>query len=172
MTILSIAGIITSLSLLVYEDFRYRKISVLFIVTLLFSILLFNINSNISPITILTNTAINTAIISLNLAIITLYFSVKKGRLVNITRQQLGWGDIIFFIVTGFLFSPLNFLVFFLSSLFFSLLLIITLFNKPAFKVSIPLVGLQALALIILFIICLAYQIMPSNDDNLLKFLA
>ena len=99
-----------SLIPLIYEDFKYRAIHWFWLVLFLFIVLLtnsFDIN----------NVVLNFMFIMLKLTGVTLYFSIKNRRFVNIINQYLGIGDILFFIPLLFLFSPFNFLAFFILSL-------------------------------------------------------
>lgn len=90
---------------------------------------------------------INLGFIAVQLLLLTIYFSIKYKRPVNISSHLLGWGDILFIVALGFLFSPLNFVLYYLMSL----LLVVTgvLSMKLAgFRPSkIPLAGIQALFL-------------------------
>ncbi|WP_121810195.1 hypothetical protein [Mucilaginibacter kameinonensis] len=59
----------------------------------------------------------NLGFITLQLVILTCIFSLKKRRLINITEQMLGWGDILFLVSIAFYLSVLNFIFFYVISL-------------------------------------------------------
>ncbi len=135
----------------IIEDFRFREISLIWLVVILITSSLLQLNTNLHLYDIATNTFLNLCIISVNYGILTLYFSLKNRRLINLGTDYLGIGDLIFLIAVSFLFSPLNFVCFILLSLFFTLLY--TLFAKlilPGKFKTIPLAGLQSMFLILL----------------------
>jgi hypothetical protein len=83
--------------------------------------------------------------LSLQLLILSIYFSAKHKKLVNITREYLGWGDILFLLSLVFYLSPGNYVFFYIASLILVLfyVLLINLTSDEADK-HIPLAGLQA----------------------------
>lgn len=114
---------------------------------------------------------INLLLLAGQLLLISIYFSLKKGRWINITGNLLGWGDILFLISIAFYLSVLNFLFFYVSSLIIvlSVWLIWQLVEKNK---KIPLAGLQAL----FFAVFLASDwwlglIDLTSDDWLLKLI-
>jgi len=100
---------------IIYEDFKYRAIHWIWLVVfigLIIGLL------PIEPITVL----VNLALIGFQLLGLTLYFSLKEKKFINIVNQFLGIGDILFFIPLCFLFTPENLIWFFVCSLIFTLL--------------------------------------------------
>lgn len=93
----------------------------------------------------------NIIFVSVMLIFLSAYISVKHKKFINITKDMLGWGDILFWFAICFYLSPFNYILFYIVSLIIVLLIwIVTLFfNKK--NVFIPLAGLQA----IIFIVCL-----------------
>lgn len=118
--------------------------------------------------------ALNIGFIVLQLGMLSIYFSVKNKKWLNIADKYLGWGDILFFICIAFLFSPLNYVAFYIISLVFTILLV---FLQKALKLSnnkeIPLAGIQSFLLIILlFLSILLGEIYhPERDTILLNYL-
>jgi hypothetical protein len=112
----------------------------------------------------------NLLFIGLQLAILTIYFSLKNGRVVNITHQLLGWGDILFFLAAAFYLSVLNFVFFYVGSL------IVVLFCWLLWQLIsvkggryIPLAGFQSILLIMFLIAdwyCFHFDV---TDDNWLR---
>jgi hypothetical protein len=95
-------------------------------------------------------TALNSAFILLQMLILSIYFSLKNGKWVNVTKELLGWGDVLFLLSLAFYLSALNFLFFYLASLIAVLICWISwqAFSKGKSK-QIPLAGLQALFFLI-----------------------
>ncbi|MDB5008365.1 MAG: hypothetical protein JWP45_2758 [Mucilaginibacter sp.] len=89
---------------------------------------------------------INIGFVTLQLVILTLYFSFKNKRWVNITDQLLGIGDVLFLLSIAFYLSALNYLFFYITSLV-AVLSFWLVFQSLTEKKSdhIPLAGLQGL---------------------------
>ena len=94
---------------------------------------------------------INIGFLALQILLVSAYFSIKNKKVINITDQLLGLGDILFLFSVTIYLSVLNFLFFYILSL------IIVLFSWTIWKLlsrktehAIPLAGLQALMLIAL----------------------
>lgn len=115
---------------------------------------------------------INMGMISVVLLLLIAYLSIRRKRLVNITRGMLCLGDILFLFSICFYLSVLNYLVFYMLSMLIILLvwLPFLLFNKRNLKV--PLAGMQSL----LFAACLVLswfspRIDLVHDDWLIPYL-
>ncbi|MDB5124742.1 MAG: hypothetical protein JWP94_2871 [Mucilaginibacter sp.] len=94
----------------------------------------------------------NIGFLMLQLLLVSIYFSAKQSRWINITAGLLGWGDILFLCSIAFYLSFVNFLFFFIISL------LCVLAGWAGWQAvsqnkgkQIPLAGLQAL-LFMLFI--------------------
>ncbi|MGB3948985.1 MAG: hypothetical protein WBM13_13455, partial [Bacteroidia bacterium] len=140
--------IVLLLLLIVWQDFRYRLISwpLIPLIFISFSAKGFFLK----PFIELTNyTIVNICFISLQLAILTLYVSIKNKKITNIINSQLGLGDILFFISITIAFSPFNFILFYISGLIFSLACYqLFLKIKTSATKEIPLAGLLSIVLI------------------------
>ncbi len=145
------------------EDFKHRAVSIwLFI--LLFVLQLAH-NTLFRPDWYL-HSIVNIGFIVIQLILGMLYFSIKNGKLVNITTNLLGLGDILFFIWMATAFNTLNFVVFY----FASLVIILILFGLIKFKstTTIPLAGCQAMGVSIL--ICFSFfNVDFLTDSSLLE---
>lgn len=139
-----IKGILTVLLLfLFYQDLRYRAIYWICFPFLLVLVVLLSLeHSDLSA--LLFNGGINTAFFILQLLILSMYFSIKRGKLINITKQYLGWGDVLFLIAITFCFSPLNYILFYISSLII-IMIIALMGSSKAKEFKVPLAGLQAI---------------------------
>ncbi|MGH1338878.1 MAG: prepilin peptidase [Aureispira sp.] len=113
----------------------------------------------------------NGAFVGVQLLGVSLYFSIKHRRWINITKQYLGLGDVLFFLALTPLFAPLQFCCFFLASLLLILLLasLYHWFVKPL--KTIPLAGAMSCCWLI-YRATLSYYNLSSYDDwSLLKLL-
>jgi hypothetical protein len=113
---------------------------------------------------------VNMGFLLLQFLFVSVYFSVKNARWVNITAGLLGWGDILFLLSIVFYLSVLNFLFFYLGSLVCVLLFWLAFSAKQ--DKEIPLAGLQAL--FFSFFLVTAWWIRPVNvtsDDWLLQLI-
>jgi len=65
----------------------------------------------------------NVAFLVLQFVVLTLWFSLRNGHWILLTRQHLGWGDVLFFLAIAFAFAPHHFLLFCIAGSLFALLL-------------------------------------------------
>lgn len=152
--------LICSILLLVsYQDYKYRAVS-----WYLFPALagLFLMNHNGLWDQALPYFLINLSFVLINLLMLTCLFSLKNHKFANITKDYLGWGDILFLVVMAFVFSPLNYLVFFMVSLISVCILV---FFAPQLKQSIPLAGIQSVLLLAVLIGGKIFRFDLFSDD-------
>lgn len=130
-----------------YQDLRYRAIYWITFPVLWMLLFLDNMDGDV-----LNNSLYNLSFLLLQLFLLSLYFSLRNKKWVNITNGYLGWGDIVFLIVIAFFMAPLNFFMFYLLSLMLIVLVMIILnFGHIEKQYKIPLAGVQALFCAILF---------------------
>ncbi len=112
---------IVCLAILVIQDFRFRKISpvFMFLIPLSFCPLLL---SYIEIEVWVSQTIRNLGFVCLILTFLSIYSQIRFGSFLGFIDKALGKGDILFFLVLCFLFSFSNFILFFLFSLIVSLL--------------------------------------------------
>jgi low temperature requirement protein LtrA len=162
--------ILFSLFIIVFQDFKQRQIS-WFLIPLLFAGFVYK--ASLYKDSALTGFLFNAAFIVLQLICLTLYFSIKNKRFLNIIDTHLGLGDVLFFLVVCTVFSPLNFIAFYVCSMIITLVAVIAynLFSSRQTK-DIPLAGAMAGALMILLLTTIA---MPGvdfyNDGYLLNII-
>ncbi|MCF8715538.1 prepilin peptidase [Joostella atrarenae] len=84
----------------------------------------------------------------LNFLVLIIYYSLKNKRLVNIFKSQIGIGDLLIFIAVSPLFNYSNYLLFFITSLLFSLVLFFFFKNRYKNGQTIPLAGYLSIFLI------------------------
>lgn len=140
------------LALVVFQDFKSRNIS-WFLIPLLLVVFITRAILKIDIQEFITYSGINLAIIVLNLLGVTFLVWLKEKKLKNIVDTYLGFGDILFFLVLTTVFSPLNFIVFYLGSIILITLIYgsIILFNKQK-NTLIPLAGAMSVLLILVLI--------------------
>jgi hypothetical protein len=93
---------------------------------------------------------INIGFFFIQLFILTIYFSIKNKKWINISQNLLGLGDILFLLSITFYLSVLNFLFFYITSLG-GVLLLWLIWQAISSKKNefIPLAGFQALIFIV-----------------------
>lgn len=106
------------------------------------------------------------------LLLVSLYYSIKQGCFQNIVNQQLGIGDLLFFLICTISFSFPFFVLFFIAGLITNLLGTILLMGiKRSQSVEIPLAGGMS---VLFFILVVGQFIFPSlnfyKGDQLLSF--
>jgi inner membrane protein involved in colicin E2 resistance len=154
------------------QDLKFRGVSwILFpIIFILCSIYNF---IQLPALELVCNFGYNLIFLTILFFFVMIYFSIKNRKFVNITKELIGAGDLLFFVCLSALFSPINFILFFISSLLIitlvSGLIILIIKNK---KLQIPLAGLQAIFLGILIMIthCIPY-ILINKDEWVLMVL-
>jgi formate hydrogenlyase subunit 3/multisubunit Na+/H+ antiporter MnhD subunit len=118
------------------------------------------------------STMINIGFLSIQLLILTAYFSLKNKKWINVTRQLVGWGDILFLISIAFYLSVFNYLFFYIASLIAVLsswLIFKRVFTKR--NEHIPLAGLQGLIFAVFLAADWWYKPFGLTSDNWLLYL-
>jgi len=152
------------LGLILFQDFRYQAVPwILFPIGLLISIYI-SITGGLKS-EIFFNYSSNLLFIAFQLGIIYLFTWYKNRKRMNIFKSSFGLGDFLFFLMLVPLFSPINFMIFFLSSVLFSLMFyfllkIIGLYTTE----KVPLAGFQSLFLVCLLIVQFIIDFNLYND--------
>ncbi len=146
--------VIFCLVFICYQDLLYRAVYWLCfpVLTLLVFILKYK-SSGLQE--TLIHAGYSIVFLTFQLAILWIYFSIKKRKNINLTRDYLGWGDVLFLVAITFYLSPGNYIVFYVISLIVVLLYtILTGFvSKKIQNFHIPLAGLQAALLALLILV-------------------
>ena len=158
------------LTIIVLQDFKHRLISWPLIPLLFLCFLAQGLIKSPIP-ELFRYTLFNLTFIFLQLLVLTLYISIKQKKIVNIINSYLGLGDILFFAVITIAFSPINFILFYLAGLIFTLISYrIYIAIHTAGSKEIPLAGTMSAAMILIILTdCWA----PGNhfyDDTLLTY--
>ena len=146
------------LIIIVVQDFKSRAISWFLIPLLIIAFIAYALSS-LDAKQYGTYLGINLSLLLINLLGVTLFISIKEKKLTNILDSYLGLGDVLFFVVLATVFSPFNFILFFLGSIFLTTLVygLIALFNRK--QTLIPLAGAMSALLVITII---AQQFIPA----------
>lgn len=148
MSILLLVILVGLLGVVIYQDFKSRAISWFLIPLLVIAFVAYALLSlDIKQFGIYFG--INASIILINLLGVTLFISIKEKKLTNIIDSYLGLGDVLFFLVLATVFSPINFILFFLGSIFLTTLIygIVVLVKKQK-QTLIPLAGAMSALLV------------------------
>lgn len=158
MSLFIVVALIGLLSVVVYQDFKSKEISWL-LIPLLFVGFLTKAFLTIEFTELLTYFGINLTLVTINLLGVTMIISLKEKKLTNILNSHLGLGDVLFFLVITVVFSPINFVAFYLGSILTITLIYgaVILANKNK-KTLVPLAGAMSLLLIIAMMV---EQIIP-----------
>jgi hypothetical protein len=164
---------ILSLFPICYQDFSTRSVHWIYFPLLTMAGIFYSLSSTHSFSQLLYNTAFNIAFLLLQFGILKLYFIIFRGAATRIIDRKIGWGDLLFLLAAGFFFSPGSFILFYLLSLLFSLIAAVIMMWLISPKHStVPLAGLQALALSILLLFATFYQHSILTGDWLLTKLS
>lgn len=130
-----------------FQDWKYRRIHVLLpAIIFILSIGVIGFNT-----LLLKNILFNGAFFLVTLSLLVLYMSIKNKQFLNPFNHYFGLGDLLFYIAVTPLFFLPNFILFFIFSMIFALVLQIAL-KKFIHENTVPLAGFSALFLIIILI--------------------
>jgi len=157
--------ILICLLCIAYQDMRYR--AVYWLVFPVLSVLLFyekqlyiGVNDTLN------DSVYGSMFVGFQLFLLWAYFFIKYERPVNILQNHLGLGDVLFLLSITFYFSPVNFVLFYISSLIITLLYACTelyIFKRKELK--IPLAGLQAIYFLLLLVLSVFYRDLKCYSD-------
>lgn len=153
------------------QDFRYKAISwILFPMGFIASISIPYFEIPFSD--LLFNSMINLLFIAFQMTVILVFSWIKFRGIKNIFSQIFGLGDLLFLIMICPLFSPVNFVFFYILSLTFSLFIYLVIKYLNFYNhTKIPLAGLQSFFLAILLISNFFIRFSLSNDYMLFDYL-
>lgn len=133
-----------------FRDFVSRQIEIYYFLLMAIAVIVFCIMRTDTR-TMLQNMLVNIVQLVLLIVCLTGYYRLKNGKAAGtFFNTKLGIGDLLFWIITTPLFAPLNFIIWMVVSLLFSLIVhgcvLVLSRKKPS---TVPLAGLQAVILII-----------------------
>lgn len=157
--------------ILIYQDFRYRSVSVWVLGALAAAAVLngiFAVGFNQTFFFL----SMNLVFLLFILGTLMLYYLLKGCKIRGIFNKYLGLGDVVFFFSLGLMFSPINFIASFVASLLFSLIFTIFVRMFCIKWATIPLVGTMGL----FFVPYLSYFILTGasvySDRELLIYMS
>ena len=151
--------LVVLLGIIVYQDFKSRAIS-WFLIPLLVIAFIWGGLLSLDLKQFSTYFGVNLSLIIINLLGVTIFISVKEKKLTNIIDTYLGLGDVLFFLMLATVFSPINFILFFLGSIFITTIVygLVAIASKQK-QALITLAGAMSILLILTII---AEQVIPS----------
>lgn len=160
-----------TLILIIYQDFKERSVyTVIFLVALVLVITKAVVIINISEFLLYFGS--NILILLIILSFVTLYFSLKKKKIVNITKNEMAWGDILFYIILCACFSTVNFIIFYILSLFITLLIILLIsLTGNDMRKSIPLAGILSAIFLLINTFSVFFNFNLYTDLNIMNYL-
>lgn len=157
---------------LTYEDLRFREISVWNLLVIIFFAISYSLlQSSFTEVCIYSG--INLFILLVQLVGVTLYYSIKHKRLVKITNDFIGYGDILFLLVPAVLFGSFLFTTFIIINLALIILLYLILhLFKRRFNTHIPFAGIVSMSTCLVVVLSSVYKMsLSGNDEYLLHYL-
>ena len=148
-----------------WEDFQYRAVHwILF--PLLFVGLTWLGLKNTSEEAWLMSTVANLCFLMIQFLGLWLYLTIKNGHIINPFKQDIGLGDVFLWVCIVVVFSPANFILFQVTSMFCALVLIMIfrLLGLKGYFKTVPLAGLQALILLVVLILDISKVLEMHND--------
>ena len=157
--------ILVLLAVVLFQDLKSR--SVLWVIFPLLSIVLIinRILQHETNGTIVVATGYNLIFLFLQLILLTLYFSARNKKWINITEGMLGWGDILFLAVIAVYCSTLNFILFYIVSLILVVMIWMALQVFSQTSRQVPLAGLQAAMFTLLLVTDWFWMHLNINSD-------
>lgn len=136
------------LVLVFIQDIKYRKIHVIL------PIVIFIVSFFLIPLKkydLLEILLFNTGFFFITLGILTLYMSLKSKKFLNPFEHYFGLGDLLFYVAVTPLFLLKNYILYFILSLVFAILLQFG-FKKIIREETVPLAGFASLFLFIILL--------------------
>lgn len=144
------------LSAIAWQDFKFRAVYWWLFPLLLATLAIAKIRQTDS-LQMTNDLLYNGTFLGIQLFVLSVYFSLKQGKWVNIFDGYFGLGDLFFLLSIAPYFAVVNYIFFYLLSLFAAIVL--SLFKEASVK--IPLAGQQAVALLL---VMLADQMIVKLD--------
>ncbi|TCC97713.1 hypothetical protein EZ444_07295 [Pedobacter hiemivivus] len=118
------------------------------------------------------NATYGISFLMVQLLILWSYFSIKNKKVINLTNDYLGWGDVLFLAAIPFYLSPVNYILFYVISLIAVLLytIVVASLKGKTNNPHIPLAGLQAGLLVLVMLVDFVSPKFMLYDDSWLYF--
>jgi hypothetical protein len=148
MQLLFLISAFICLLVIAYQDLASRSIQWIYFPLLTSAGILLGFSGLHSSQLFLQYTACNLGFLLLQFLLLKAWFVLRYGRARSALGKKIGAGDILFLVAACTFFSPLNFILFYISSLLFSVGIYKTVLKRNA-PHNVPLAGLQALWLML-----------------------
>ncbi len=157
---------ISTLVIIAYQDLRFYAVSW---VAFPFLASLFFINGclHIGLQELLLNASVNILLVGCQLILISIYFSMKQKKLVNIINTKIGLGDILIILAFCFAFAPITFILFLTASLIISFLVVLVRKRKFYGHNKIPLAAYLSIS----YMAFISFQLLSGFDAYNYQFL-
>lgn len=160
------------LCIVTWQDFKYRTIHWVLVVILIAALISREMIEN-TWYYLGQNFLLNNLFLGIQLTLLSVYFSLKNKKVTNILDKQIGLGDILFLLAISVSFSLLNYVVFLLLGLLFTLLAYAVLLTvrKSANK-QIPLAGLLSMVFVVCIVLDEISWLNLSDDTFLINVIS
>lgn len=140
--------LVITLLFVFFQDVKYRHIHVVLpILIFAFCLYIFK-NSLFFHVTVM---VYNIIFVVLTLALLVLYMSIKNKAYINPFQHYFGLGDLLFFLAITPLFLTENYILFFVFSMIFSVVMQL-IFQKIMKIQTVPLAGFSAVFLVVVIV--------------------
>jgi len=146
-------AIVPILLVIAIQDFRFRRISWLLVLMLMFLLLVIGIGE-IGYNKLFKLAGFNLLFFGLQMICLIVFFSLLNRKLINLTRNYLGLGDILLYASFCLAFSPVNFVLFYICTLIITLsIVILTAITGRKWNKEIPLAGYVSICGILVILV-------------------
>lgn len=167
MSLLLQIGILSTLTVVVWQDFKWRAISVWVLLAL---IALTVADAFFQPGWYWKYTLINAVLVFIQLLLIKLWFSLKAGKNIRFRDHLMGIGDLVFFVAPCFFLNTLTFMVYYVVSLVLIALGYLVWKGLSGNRTDsfVPLAGGMAITMCLVMILGWIFPAWDRYDDFLL----
>lgn len=158
---------ISILSMIIYQDFRERAVYwFLFPVLLIIGLWLSGQNSFEWE-----QIALSFSFNIIILLSVGVYIAIKHKKIRQFINRELGIGDILLFFILPFFMSALHYILFFVVTIFLSLIAGLVMSGNGDEQKTIPLAGIQSLGMIVLLGTSIFYDYDLYNEHKIVVYL-
>lgn len=143
-------------AIIAYQDFRQREV-VWYVFPIIFVVIVLKALNEIAFPELVNYFGINVLFVTLQMAVLFMFYAIKNRRFVNIIDRYIGLGDLILFVLLCASFSPILFGLFFITSLILLTIVFIIVQlthskNNNAGRPTVPLAGGLSVSYIVVII--------------------
>lgn len=163
--------VLITAAVIIYQDLKSRTVIWIVFPVLWILGVIQNLTSLTPGIIVIKYLVTNTAFLIIQYILLMAFYYLKEKK-VSIIDNKIGLGDILFLISCSAFFSPINFIVFYASSLLFTLIVYLALkihFFKVNQSDTIPLAGLQSMFFILIVFAKILSLYNYTNDSFFLN---